>query len=291
MTGTKVDAFEEAIQRAETTHKLQWNFSGRDSLLKDLRRDLESVNGKFRYRANGVAVDIDDIITRRLQKGIYVKVRPGVKEVYQSPFKSRDEQTKKAHQELSKTYVLKALQHEGIVFRNSKYQEKALEVIAKHFLPEDHEDGVAFRRINDSEIGALPALESHNINALLNHLSMNLWIDDQATKISKLQHRAVLRKTAASMLPIDAKSKDIESQTDELYSFESRELRPGRKIPAFNEKQIEEEFKKFRELNGAQRSGPSTSVQKMQFLNDLSDVKTETRDFQIDNPPNQYEGF
>lgn len=285
------DAFTEQVEKVESQFNLQWNFGMKQTFITDVKRELESVNGKFRIRGRGVAIDIQDYLTEKLKRGFYTKLKPGVKEKYAGPFKYRDEATKKQHSEFTKSFLLKALKHQGIIF-NEGYEAKAVEIISQNFLPvDDEKKGFSFAKITDSDIGSLPGYERYNVEDLLNHLHMAGWVDDQASRISKAQHKAELRKLAISMLPTDSKSKEIERQVDELYAFEARSLRTGRNLPSYSKDLVDSEFRKFRELNGGPKSGPHTSVNKANSVDDVSELQASARNFKVDSSPKLHEGI
>jgi hypothetical protein len=291
VTVTHVDLFEKAIEQVERQHNLQWNSGMKEQFVKDLKREIENVNGRFRYRGNGAQINMEEVVTQRLQKGVYVRTRPGVKEKYVGPWKSRDEDTKKQHSNFTKTYLKKLLDHEQIKFLPG-YEEKALEIIADNFLVgDDEEKGIVFQRVIDSEVGAIVGGPKFDIDGLLNNLSLTAWVDGTLTEVLKAEKVAKQKQMAASFAQSGSKSA-IEDMARKIDSVERRNLKTGKNLPQFGKDQLESEFKKYHELNSDDPGQANIKTRiSLGRVDDLMDIKMEARNFKVDETPTIHEGF
>lgn len=297
MTVTQVDPFEKALEQLETKFNLEWTFKEkRSEFLNDTKKIIENINGRFRYRVNGSSIpNIEETMTQALQNQgtkIYVKIRPGIKEKYSPVFPSRDQGTKRAHENFTRSFVEKALLHNGIVFTKG-FKEMAVDLISKNFLASDDEEkGLVFQRIQDTEIGSIASSQKFDINSLINNLNIAGWVDDLATRISKAQHRGELRKIAASMVAVGSKPDQVEKQIDELISFESRSLTTGKKIPHFGKDQLESELMKFHSLNTDDKAQATVRArQSLAKIDDLMDLKLEARKVVVKPELTNHDGF
>lgn len=289
MTET-VDPIVEALEKLEASG-IQFRVDMRNQFVRDIKRELQHVNGSYR-NSSGIKVDLESYMTARLESGVYLRSKPSVKATYVSIYKSRTDESRSAHKKFTEQYLRKALALEGVVFVPG-VEEKAIEILSKNFLPEDDQDkGLMFRMISETPIGSLPSAEKYTLSELLTQTGLSKHVDDQATKIARLQHRASLRQTAASMVPAGARSGEIEKLVIELESFEKRSLQTKKTLPYLSQAHIADEFQKRFSLDDSDRTMVTNKTRaSVKALDDLTPIRSEVGKLQVNNEPTIYNEF
>lgn len=285
MTDTR-DPIVEALEKLEASG-LQFRYDMRNQFIKDIKRELQQVNGSYR-NSSGIKVDLESYMMARLESSVYLRSKPSVK-AYVSTFKRRTDGIRTEHKKFSETFLRKALQLEGYVFIPG-VEEKAIEILSKNFLPEDDQDkGLTFRMISDTIIGALPSNEKFTLSELLNQTGLTKYLDDPATKIARLQHKAALRQTAAGMVAAGAKPSEVEKLVTELEAFEKRSLQTNKTVPYLSMAHITDEFTKRYSLDDSDRTMVANKTRtSIKALDDLSPIRSDVNKITVNNGPTQY---
>lgn len=275
----------EVVDQFIKQNNVQFKYGKRLTFLSDVQRSIQQVGSEYRT-ARGAKIDIDSYLISMIETGLYSD-KLSAKQTYVPGFPVRSEGTKATHKKLTEATLRKTLTLQNIVL-DSQVSEKVIEMLSTNFLAsDDSEKGIVFAKINDTEIGSLIGKDRYNLEELLNQTAASKFVDSAATKISKLAHRAKLRSTAAGMLEVGAKPKEIERLTDELAAFEGRSLKTGMKIPYQDRIKVEEEFRKLEALKGNPRSGAITTVGHISHIEDLSSIKASIS--KIESPTIQKE--
>jgi hypothetical protein len=282
---------ETALKDFEISHQLKYLSGQRDRLLSELNRSLDFVNGQWRTK-QGSKVEIENVIRAKLETGSYVLSKPSVKDIYLTPFLKRSDQAKEDQQKFTADYVKRAIEKSNIHFQPGA-DSKAIEIIAQHFLPHDTDNGPAFTKINDTEIGTLIGSESYSLMDLINTTGLNEWLDVSKTKIATAKHQSQLHRTAIEMLPPNASNADVENMLSELTKFEQRALKVGFEVPFNNKGLAQQEFTKWFSLGGADRSKTTASVRgAIDRLDELDSIRQVVRETEIPtSAPSKFEGL
>lgn len=260
MVNTATDIFDETLLEFEKTNpSTKWKTGARQKFLSDLQRDLQFVNGQWRTRRGSKIGNIQEWIAWTLERDPKYQeaftVSPFSRQKYQPVFPVRDDVAKKRHRTISETFFRKCCAVENYIFQPGM-EGKVSEVIAENFLPSDGPEGTRWHLVSDTEIGTLWSKKSWTLDEVLNISGAARFIDDAATKISRLAHRAQLVQQAKTLAEAGTNpaDKDVKKLTAELEAFERRNLKVGRTLPPLNRAMANDEFVKFGELNGGTRS-------------------------------------
>jgi hypothetical protein len=283
------DRLTDAVEKFQKENALDFLPGRKQIFINDLKRSIQVVgSGQFR-NSKGARIDLDTYLDALVESGNYTRTKPSTKLRYQPVFAVRTDGAKTAHRKHTESYLRKALQLAGYVF-NDGATEPIIDQIAKSFIvSDDPEKGLTFSVIADTAVGSLPGMDRFSLDEVLNATGASRFVDSQATNISRLQHRATLRATAVAMAETGANSKTIERLVDSLAAYEKRALKTGKVIPPIDRARVQDEFFKYAEINGQDRSSAvSTARLAVQNIDDLTDIQGEVRKIVVAKEVTEY---
>lgn len=276
----------ETAEKFITDNAIVFKAGKREVFLNDLKRSIQPTRDGFRS-TTGQKIDLESYMNAMLETALYGS-RPSAKN-YVPVFPIRSNDTKNTHRKLSETMIRKALAQENIILEPS-VSEKVIETLAANFIPADDDSGLVFSRITDLSVGSVTSKDQYTLEQLLNATGASRFVDAQATKISKLAHRAALREKATGMFEHGTKPAAIEKLTDELLQFEARSLRSGMKIPPqIDRGRILDEFQKRAELEGLDRSSAQAVARNgVNSIEDLTQIKFAMQKIEVPSNISEY---
>lgn len=280
--------FDETVNKFITDNQIKFRSGKREAFINDLKRSVQPTRDGFRS-STGQKIDLQSYMSAMMETSLY-GAKPSAKETYSPGFPVRNDATKNAHRKLSETAIRKSLSHFNMVLDPS-VSERVIQTLSENFIAvDDSEKVIAFTKITDSEIGSIPGKEKFSIEELLNVTASAKFIDSEATKISRLQHRAALRQLASGMAETGSKPAAIEKLVDELFLFESRALKTGMTLPYIDRSLVEKEFTKLAELEGLDRMAAMVRVRSgVSHIEDLTPIKTAISKIEEPKKNNEYQ--
>jgi hypothetical protein len=273
LTSVQKTALTEEIQKFIESNRITFKGGRKDSFINDALRSLQPLpDGKSWRTPQGQKVEVGLYLGMMVESGLYTTVK-NFQSQYEPIFAIRSATVKESHTRFTQSLLQRALNAEGFVFIKGT-ADKIIKAIADRFLAVDGETGLEFVPVHDSPVGSFAAQKGLGLEELINTTFAARYIDADATKITRLSHRASLRATAVSMLEVGAKPKDIEKLTDELQAFEKRSLKANRTAPSYRREAVEQELMRRAELQGMDRMAQlATTRHELSRIDDITDVQ------------------
>lgn len=286
-TQSAAEILEAALKDFETANpNIEWRSGGRQKLLTDAINEVEYRNGFFRTRKGTKINNIQDYFSLSLEHGSYTIVQPSKANDYAPAFPLRSEGTKATHKKLAAETLRKAFQLSGFVFLPGT-QDKVIDALSDFLIPADTHKGLRFFKVSDLPVGTVWSKEGISPEDLESTLSQ--FIDQQATKISRLAHKSELRRKAESLLP-GAQKRQIDDLEKELAEFERRSLLTGKTMPTNVPKvHVTDELQKFFVHGGRNKSDALILTRNMEkSIDDFQPVMSRLAEIEIPSTHEPY---